>query len=51
MTALRGMSLVLSLCRLMAAFFDVPLSDVQVIIEELLEHGLLEVTAPRKVTA
>ena len=35
----------------MAELFDVPLSDVQVIIEELLEHGLLEVTAPRKVTA
>jgi len=35
----------------MAELFNVPLSDVQVIIEELLEHGLLEVTAPRKVTA
>ena len=35
----------------MADLFGVPLDDVQLIIDELLEHGLLEVTAPRKVTA
>ena len=35
----------------MADLFGVPLDDVELIIDELLEHGLLEVTAPRKVTA